>query len=134
MLMCATLTIGCVSDSDNNLNTPASIFVKYPGEGAVVSTPELTTEVTKVYETAGGYTKVVYTIENVGDIPVTRLQVSVYLKDDMDKITAIETCYPSNYPDYGLKPGQILYAERLFNEDESIGYVSGGVIIVNYDV
>ena len=58
--------------------------------------PELKTEVTRVYESDTGYTRVVYTIENVGDIPITRLQVSVYLKDDMNKITAVETCYPSN--------------------------------------
>lgn len=52
----------------------------------------------------------------------------------MNKVTAVETGYPSDYPNYGLKPGQILYAEQLFNESESKDCVSGGVKIVNYNV
>jgi len=130
MLLCVVSSIGCV-EREEIKETSHERIQRLQQE--LDSIPELEIEVTRVQDTGTGYTRVVYTIENIGSIPVTRLQVQVFLKDSMGKITAVETCYPSDYPNYGLNPGQILYADRLFNEQQSYGCTSGGVKIVNYN-
>ena len=128
LVLCAALSMGCVDEPIEE--TPYEKGQRLQQE--LEQIPELEIEITRVQDTGTGYTRVVYTIENTGNIPVTRLQVQVFLKDNMGKIIAVETCYPSDYSNYGLNPGQILYADRLFNEQQSYGCTSGGVKIVNY--
>lgn len=158
LLLCATLGMGCLEEGTDidelaRLNAIENrtwqeeqrwnelrFEILFPNKESpgidipVKEIPELEVEVTRVYTKDTGYTTVVYSIENTGNIPVTWLKVSVYLLNDDGNLIATETCYPSDYPDYGLRPGQTIYNERLFNPDQSYGCNSGGIKIVDYEV
>ena len=123
MLLIAALGMGCVD------NAPVQESIKES-----IEEPEFDIKVTRVYTDDVDWTKIVYSIENTGNVPVTWLKVSAYLLNDNGNVIAVKTGYPSGYSDYGLKPGQILYASRIFTPAESYGCVSGGIKILDYKV
>lgn len=77
-----------------------------------------------------GYGKVVYSINNIGDIEVEYLKVKIIIEDEAGTPILVRTTYPC---DYGtLRPGQEVIDEYPFMPSEMIGASGVSIKIIDY--
>lgn len=77
-----------------------------------------------------GYGKVVYSINNTGDIEVEYLKVKIIIKDEAGIPIGVHTTYPCEYGT--LRPGQEVTDEYPFMPSEMIGASGVSVEIIDY--